>query len=356
MQGKTINGFTLQRPLGTGGMAEVWYAENKIGKKAAAKILFPKLCADENVCSRFYTEAKVMVELDHPNIRQVYDYGDIDGRPAIVMEYLEGDDLKTRMKRGQRFTDEELKRWWNQLVSALNYTHQKGIVHRDIKPGNIFVDKRGDVKLLDFGIAKVRDSITTTLTGQTLGTLLYMSPEQVNDSKHIDYRTDVYSLAVTFVHLITGKKPYDSDTSSDFEIREQIVRKSMDLSGLPGMWRSFLSPYLEKDAAKRPALYPISEKSNYYKGRNVDDEKTTYAKSSSSSYHSEQQGIDEEEDFHQEYGIGQHAATGLYEKERRDKDRRARNENKSDSSDWELIKWILYVVITVTIILVRVLL
>jgi len=257
MQGKTISGYTIKNHLGTGGMAEVWYAENKIGKKAAVKLLLPKLCQDENVVSRFLTEAKVMVELNHPNIRQVYDYGDIDGRPAIVMEYLDGSDLKARLKRGQRFTQEELVKWWNQLVDALNYTHKKGIVHRDIKPGNIFVDREGDVKLLDFGIAKVRDSISKTQTGQKLGTLMYMSPEQVKDSKHIDYRTDVYSLAVTFVHLITGKKPYDSDTSSDFEISEQIVYKPLDLRGMPEMWQSFLAPYLNKDPEQRPALRPF---------------------------------------------------------------------------------------------------
>ena len=254
MQGKSISGYTLQHPLGTGGMAEVWYAENKIGKKAAVKLLLPKLCQDENVSSRFLTEAEVMVKLEHPNIRQVYDYGDIEGRPAIVMEYLEGDDLKARMKSGQRFTDGELKKWWNQLVDALNYTHQKGIIHRDIKPGNIFVLRDGNIKLLDFGIAKVRESISSTQTGQKLGTLMYMSPEQVKDSKHIDYHTDAYSLAVTYVHLLTGKKPYDSDTSSDFEISEQIVYKPLDLSGLPANWRGFLTPYLNKEPDKRPEL------------------------------------------------------------------------------------------------------
>lgn len=257
MQNKTINGYTIKRPLGTGGMAEVWLAENSIGKKAAVKLLLPKLCDDDNVVSRFRTEAKVMVDLNHPNIRQVYDYGELDGRPAIIMEYLEGDDLKTRLKRGQRFTDDELQRWWNQLSDALNYTHKKGIVHRDIKPGNIFVDREGNIKLLDFGIAKVRESISSTQTGQKLGTLMYMSPEQVKDSKHIDYRTDVYSLAVTFVHLITGKKPYDSDTSSDFEISEQIVYKPLDLSGVPVVWRNFLAPYLVKAASQRPALRPF---------------------------------------------------------------------------------------------------
>ena len=274
MQGKVINGFELKSRLGLGGMAEVWYAENKIGKKAAVKFLLQKLCGDANVTSRFYTEAKIMVELNHPNIRQVYDYGEIDGRPVIVMEYLDGDDLKERLKRGQHFTDEELKKWWNQLVSALNYTHSKGIIHRDIKPGNIFVDNQGDIKLLDFGIAKVKESISSTQTGQKIGTLMYMSPEQVRDSKHIDYRTDVYSLAVTFVHLITGRRPYDSDTTSDFEISEQIVYKSINLSELPEEWRKFLSPYLEKDPNARPALKPFKAEAPAQAPRYVDDEET----------------------------------------------------------------------------------
>lgn len=276
MQGKIIYGYKLQRLLGTGGMAEVWLAENSIGKKAAVKVLLPKLCDDPNVASRFQIEAKLMVDLNHPNIRQVYNYADIDGRPCIIMEYLEGVDLKSRLNSQQHFTEKELKKWWNQLVDALNYTHKKDVVHRDIKPGNIFVDNKGDIKLLDYGIAKVkrtiRDSQTVilnnslSLTGGKLGTLLYMSPEQVKDSKNIDYRTDYYSLAVTFVHLITGKKPYNEDTTSDFEICEQIVYKPLDLSSLPLFWRDFLKPYLSKEAANRPPLKKIPEENTPQKG------------------------------------------------------------------------------------------
>ena len=257
MQGKSINGFTLQRLLGTGGMAEVWYAESEIGMKAAVKILSEKLSHDDQMQERFLNEAKVMVQLDHPNIRKVYGFDEIDGRPAIVMEYLDGSDLKARMKRGQRFTQEELVKWWNQLVDALNYTHAQNIVHRDIKPSNIFIDQRGNAKLLDFGIAKIADTTTGTLTGSTLGTRIYMSPEQVRDPKRVGMASDVYSLAVSFVHLLTGKAPYDSTTSSDYDIQVSIVTKPVDLSKVPAGWQGFLAPYLAKRPEERPALRPF---------------------------------------------------------------------------------------------------
>lgn len=259
MQGKTINGYTLQRLLGTGGMAEVWYAENKIHKPAAVKLLSMDLTHNTSIIERFQNEAEVMVKLNHPNIRQVYDYGDIDGRPAIVMEYLEGSDLKAMIKQGHSFTDEELVKWWNQMVLALNYTHALGVVHRDIKPGNIFIDNFANVRLLDFGIAKNNEGGTGTLTGSTLGTRIYMSPEQVKDPKRVDYRTDLYSLAVTFVHLLTGKAPYDSSTTSDFEIQLSIVTKPLGLSELPEKWRLFLGPYLEKEPDNRPKLAEFQE-------------------------------------------------------------------------------------------------
>ena len=268
MEGRTINGFELKRLLGIGGMAEVWYAENSIHKAAAVKILNVDLAHNELIVERFRNEAEIMVKLNHPNIRQVYGYDSIDSRPSIIMEYLDGADLKERMSHGQHFSNDELKKWWNQLVDALNYTHSQGIVHRDIKPGNIFVDNQGNIKLLDFGIAKVRESISSTQTGQKLGTLMYMSPEQVRDSKHIDYRTDIYSLAVTFVHLLTGKKPYDSNTTSDFEISEKIVYSPLDLSEVPLEWRPLLASYLGKDPQQRAELQPFGVTTT----RNVDIE------------------------------------------------------------------------------------
>ena len=276
MQGKSINGYTLQYQLGVGGMAEVWLAENKIGKKAAVKLLLPKFCNDDSIVDRFENEAKVMVQLEHPYIRQVYDYDRMEDQPCIIMEYLEGEDLKALMKQGRHFSGQELVRWWNQMAQALNYCHSLNIVHRDIKPSNIFIDKYGNVRLMDFGIAKNNEGGSGTLTGSTLGTRIYMSPEQVKDPKRVDYRTDLYSLAVTFVHLLTGKAPYDSTTSSDFEIQMSIVTKPIDLKNTPKDWQVFLAPYLEKNPNKRPPLKELSSYKGIEKKETLKEEETIF--------------------------------------------------------------------------------
>ena len=119
---------------------------------------------------------------------------------------------------------------------------------------NIFLTDNGEIKLLDFGIAKIKDSITVTKTGSRIETLLYMSPEQVKDSKYLDYRSDIYSLAVTFYHLLTGFAPYDNTNSSEFKILTKIVNESLVFEDIPADWAKFLKPYLEKDPAKRPVL------------------------------------------------------------------------------------------------------
>ena len=254
MEGTIVNGYMLKRLLGEGGMAEVWYAENEIGMPAAVKILYDKMTRNEQMLERFHNEAVLMVKLKHPNIRQVYGYGYIGNRHCSIMEYLDGNDLGELLREGRRFTDEELCKWWNQIADALNYTHGQGIVHRDIKPSNIFLDVDGNVKLLDFGIAKMMENNSMTRTGTLMGTLMYMSPEQVNDTKRVDYHTDLYSLAVTFVHLLSGKAPYDESSSSYLEIPLSIVTKPLDMSEVSEEWQDFLKPYLAKDPADRPPL------------------------------------------------------------------------------------------------------
>ncbi|MFT4094211.1 MAG: serine/threonine-protein kinase [Niabella sp.] len=269
MENASINGYVLKYKLGDGGMAEVWYAENYLQKPAAIKILLRKFCDEPDVISRFQNEAKLMVQLNHAHIRNIQDYGTINERPCMIMEYLEGADLSRRMKSGEQFSNEQLITWWNDLVDALQYTHRKNIIHRDIKPSNLFVTESGSVKLLDFGVAKIKDNITLTQTGSRMGTLLYMSPEQVYDVKHLTYKTDVYSLAVTFYHLVTGNAPYDNTRISDFEIQESIVRKNIDTSVLPQPWRDVLPGYFFKDAGARQELRRIEDSNHIYSGETI---------------------------------------------------------------------------------------
>ena len=258
MKNKTILNYTLKYHLGEGGMADVWYAENSIGKKAAIKVLKKEYASHDDVVNRFENEARIMVALEHINIRKVYDFGMIENRPAIIMEYLDGEDLSHKLKHNTHYTNQDLVNWWNQAVEALNYTHEKGIIHRDIKPSNLFITKTGILKLLDFGIAKVKQSFSLTHTGQRMGTLLYMSPEQILDSKHITPATDRYSLAVSFVQLVTKAPPYgEINSESSYEVQKCIVEKDIESNVLPYPWQN-LEKYLHKKADKRETLEPFT--------------------------------------------------------------------------------------------------
>ena len=253
MINKTINGYTIKHLIGSGGMADVYYAENKLGKKAAIKVLKSELCAIGTIKERFEQEARIMVDVEHKNIRQAYDLDEVNGQPAIIMEYLEGHTLKQLIDKG-KLTDAKAQKYFEQCVLALKLTHAKEIVHRDIKPSNIFITRDDEVKILDFGIAKLRETSLSTMTNQMLGTPVYMSPEQVKSPKNVDTKSDVYSLAVTFYHALTGKVPYDSTTDSDFEIQSKIVHEDLDLSKVSSSWRDILRTMLTKDPNQRVDL------------------------------------------------------------------------------------------------------
>src|SRR3954452_7117458 len=170
---------------------------------------------------RFRTEARSAARLQHPNIVSVYD-SDRDGDIAfLVMEYIQGDDLKHHLDKGVRYSLEQSLKMIRDLLSALDYAHKQVIVHRDVKPANLLIEPGGRVKLTDFGVARIQDSGEATRTqGSMVGTLKYMAPEQVQGQK-IDSRADLFSVGVVLYQLLTDKRPFDGD--NDFSIIHQII-------------------------------------------------------------------------------------------------------------------------------------
>ena len=223
--GQKIEKYQVKRLIGEGGMASVYEAEHEIlGTNAAIKILNPVLSANKQIRERFINEARVMASFEHPNIAKIIDFEENDAFLAIIMEFLEGQDLSDRIEKGPRLTDQEIVSIFEQSLSAFQYAHEKGVVHRDIKPSNIYILPDGKVKILDFGIAKLfGQGNEMTQTGTQMGTPIYMSPEQVKGDKSIDHRSDIYSLGVTLFYALNGKPPYDSENGSQFEIFNKIV-------------------------------------------------------------------------------------------------------------------------------------
>ncbi len=252
MIGKTIRGYTIQRHIGDGGLADVYYAENKIGKAAAIKFLKKKFKRELYIYDRFIKGAKIMFTLNHPNIRKVIDIVVVDGIPAIIMEYLEGETLLDKIKNKRKIGDKYLKYYFDQCVLALRYTGRKKVIHRNIKPSNIFISKNNQVKIMNFQIVEIKEVIWRTKRLEALETIIYMSPEQIyDDPERVTPKTDVHSLAVTFYHALTGKAPYDHNIGSEFDIKSMIIYQSLDLSPLPSEWQKVLQPCLEKDPVKR---------------------------------------------------------------------------------------------------------
>src|SRR6187551_3682258 len=210
--------YRIIRKLGTGGMADVYLAEDQeLGRPVAIKILNDRHAADDSFIERFRREAKNAAALSHPNIVSIYDRGEAEGTYYIAMEFLDGRSLKELIVgRGPAPVTVSVE-YARQILSALRFAHRHGIVHRDIKPHNVLVDGEGRVKVTDFGIARAGTSQMTE-TGSIVGTAQYLSPEQARGGE-VDPRSDLYSLGIVLYELLTGKTPFEGDTPVEIAMK-----------------------------------------------------------------------------------------------------------------------------------------
>lgn len=223
LQGKTKNlifgDYVVLEKLGAGGMGQVFKARHKPTEKLVAlKVLSAEAVKNRRLVERFKKEAKAVARLKHPNIVRAFEAGKINRIRYLVMEFVDGENMLDRVKRKGQLSVDETVSCILQAARGLDYAHQKGIVHRDIKPSNFMRDRKGRVKILDMGLARVEDgeeeddAMRLTIPGQMLGTARFMAPEQIEDARKSDVRSDVYSLGCTMYFLLRGKAPYSGET------------------------------------------------------------------------------------------------------------------------------------------------
>ena len=208
--GKLLGPYQLLRQIGSGGMGVVYEAEDtRLGRRVAVKLLPPEYGKDPRAKERFIREAQTASALDHPNLCTVFDIGDSDGRLFIVLAFYEGDTLRERLQRGP-MPPAEARDVAVQVARGLARAHEAGITHRDIKPANVMLTRRGEAKILDFGIAKLAGDVTLTRTGGAWGTPAYMSPEQAR-GQALDGRSDLWALGVLLYEMLAGRRPFEGD-------------------------------------------------------------------------------------------------------------------------------------------------
>ena len=212
-RGTTIAGrYEIIEQLGTGGMGSVYRVEDtKIHEDVAIKLIKPEIVADKKTIERFRNELKLARKIRHKNVCQMFDLGEAEGTHFITMEYVQGEDLKSFMRRAKQLSIPTVISIAKQICGGLEEAHKLGIVHRDLKPSNIMIDKDGNVHIMDFGIARSMKTEGITGTGVMIGTPEYMSPEQV-ESKEVDQLSDLYSLGVVLYEMVTGRVPFEAET------------------------------------------------------------------------------------------------------------------------------------------------
>jgi serine/threonine protein kinase len=254
MIGTQIANYRIEGKIGEGGMGVVYKAiDVTLERPMALKILAPELNREPELIERFQAEAKAQANLNHTNIATLYNFINVDGNWLIAMEYVEGESLEQLIQRKQVLQYQDALPLFKQALQGIGFAHRFGVIHRDIKPANIMVNRHGIVKVMDFGIAKALGVKRLTRTGTALGTVAYMSPEQIRN-QNVDIRSDIYSLGVTLYQMLTAHLPFESD--SDFQMQYDHVHTPPPPLSLyypyvpPGVEAAVLKA-VEKDPANR---------------------------------------------------------------------------------------------------------
>ena len=252
--GKHIENYKIVSVLGKGGMGIVYKAYDvKLERYVAIKILNPSIVGNAKFIERFKREAKHQAQLSHPNIVTVYGFIEYKNFLGIVMEYVEGESLDKVIDRKKRIHLFDVIYLMRQLLLGIGYAHSKGFVHRDIKPSNIILNREGVAKIMDFGISKSLFDSSFTKTGAKVGTLYYMSPEQIK-GKELTHHSDIYSIGCTFYEMLTGYPPFYSD--NEYDVMENHLKKtppsvSSKLKGMPSILDKIISTSLQKNPNNR---------------------------------------------------------------------------------------------------------
>lgn len=251
---KQINRYKIISELGRGGMATVYLAHDPhFNREVAIKVLPPQFMHDPMFLGRFKREAQTIAALEHDTIVPVYDFGEADEQPFLVMRHMSGGSLAERIAKGP-LSLAEVAAIVQRIGLALDEAHSKGIVHRDLKPGNILFDHHDHAFLSDFGIVKLAESTTTFTGNQMIGTPAYMSPEQAKGILDLDGRSDIYSLGVILFEMLTGQQPYRADTPMGvaiMHITEPVPSVRRVNSDLPHDWETVVTRALAKDREDR---------------------------------------------------------------------------------------------------------